>query len=66
MSQIMKTHRWDVVGCQGQGGTVFMLIEMTALCKIYTVEFDVIKRYWLESVRGGAKSIPVKDFANFK
>ncbi len=49
-----------------RGGTSFLIIEMTALRKIYKVEFDEIMRYWLDSLSGGRKSIPVNDFEKFK
>ena len=64
----IEQHQLDFLAAwRFQGGTSFVIIEMTTLGKIYKVEFEVIARYWwLGTIAGGAKSIPIKDFAKFK
>jgi len=63
----VEQHQLDFLkNWRKQGGTSFLIIEMTALRKIYKVELDEIMRYWLNSLAGGRKSIPVKDFDKFK
>lgn len=63
----LEQHQLDfLTAWKDQGGTVFLLIEMTALGKIYKVEINVMEWYWQESLSGGPKSIPVKDFDKFQ
>jgi len=66
LSNIEK-HQFDFLrDWEQQGGESFFIIEMTALNTIYKIEFKEIMKYWLESVNGGKKSIPIKDFTKFK
>ena len=59
--QLKFLHGWKL-----SGGISFLLIEMTALGKIYRVEHDQIISYCNASATGGRKSIPVKDFDKFR
>lgn len=62
----IEQHQLDFLeGWRYQGGTAFLLIEMTELRKIFKVELDTILMYWHEGLVGGVKSIPVRDFAKF-
>ena len=49
-----------------QGGKSFLIIEMVELRKIFKAEFGYISQYWYQALKGGRKSIPVKDFEKFK
>ena len=59
--QLKFLHGWKL-----SGGISFLLIEMTALRKIYRVEHDQIISYCNASAAGGRKSIPIKDFGKFE
>lgn len=63
----IEPHQIDFLGkWQEQGGESFLLIEMTALGKIYKLEFVEVFMYWLDAKANGRKSIPIKDFERFK
>jgi len=49
-----------------QDGKSFFIIEMSELGKIYKAEFGHISHYWYKALKGGRKSIPIKDFDKFK
>ena len=53
-------------GWEQQGGESFLIIEMTALSKIYKIELKEIMYYWNRADIGGRKSIPIMDFERFK
>jgi len=50
---------------QAQGGTSFLLIEMTTKYKIYRLELDELMRFWNDALSGGRKSIPISEFDGF-
>jgi len=63
----IEQHQLDFLSMwEFNGGTSFLLIEMTELKKIFRVDFHQMMIYWIQAVNGGRKSIPVKDFSNFK
>lgn len=63
----IEQHQLDFLSrWQHNGGRAFLLIEMSSVSKIYRIEFDEIMRYWNAAASNGPKSIPIKDFANFR
>lgn len=47
---------------QEQGGISFLIVEFETLGEIYLLEFDQLYEWWVNSYRGGRKSIPYSYF----
>lgn len=55
--QIEALRHW-----QDQGGIAFFLINFEKLEECYFVKLDQIEEWWINSIRGGRKSIPYEFF----
>jgi len=63
----IEQHQMDFLReWERQGGKSFLIIEMVELRKIFKAEFGYISQYWYRALKGGRKSISVKDFEKFQ